>query len=445
MAKPDPSRRRESMLPARPSSLLPPRSSRLPPSSPPADSDEPEANEDDEDNPSLPARAVRTLTRMTSTVGELGRLVGTTLGLPTRPDEDGQASAVREPGAPAGIDHLPGRFEPPDPGQIRLRVIDICPNQVETRWFDDVRDLLDAPKPDWVKVRWIDVYGLHTYVVSQIQNAFGFHTLAAEDVLHVPQRPRVDVYPDHLFVVARMFFQRNDQLISEQISMFIKQGLLISFQEDLEDVWNPIRARLQSDGSKVRQGDASYLAYALLDAMVDHCFPILERYGEMLDHLEDAVLASSTSNMLQEVHAIKRELTILRKSLWPMRDVIAELQRGEHVLVSDYTRTYLRDVYQHCVQIIDIIETFRELAASLTDLSLSMASNRMNEVMKVLTMMSSIFIPITFLAGVYGMNFDYLPELHWQYSYASFWLLCVVVGVGGFWWFRRKGWWGSGQ
>jgi len=445
MAKTNPSRRRESMLPARPSSLLPPRSSRLPPSRPPADSDEPEAGEDDEDNPSLPARAVRTLTRMTSTVGELGRLVGTTLGLPTRLDEDGQASAVREPGAPAGIDHLPGRFEPPDPGQIRLRVIDICPNQVETRWFDDVRDLLDAPKPEWVKVRWIDVYGLHTYVVSQLQNAFGFHTLAAEDVLHVPQRPRVDAYPDHLFVVARMFFQRNDQLISEQISMFIKQGLLISFQEDLEDVWNPIRGRLQSDGSKVRQGDASYLAYALLDAMVDHCFPILERYGEMLDHLEDAVLASSTSNMLQEVHAIKRELTILRKSLWPMRDVIAELQRGEHVLVSDYTRTYLRDVYQHCVQIIDIIETFRELAASLTDLSLSMASNRMNEVMKVLTMMSSIFIPITFLAGVYGMNFDYLPELHWQYSYATFWILCVVVAVGGFWWFRRKGWWGSGQ
>jgi len=435
------------MLPARPSSVLPPRSSRLPPSyssRPPADSDEPEAYEEDEDNPSLPARAVRTLSRMTSTVGELGRLVGTTLGLPTRPDDDGQQSAVREPGAPAGIDHLPGRFEPPEPGEIRLRVIDICPNQVQTHWFEDVRDLLDAPKPEWVKVRWIDVYGLHTYVVSQLQNAFGFHTLAAEDVLHVPQRPRVDAYPDHLFVVARMFFQRNDQLISEQISMFIKQGLLISFQEDLEDVWNPIRARLQSDGSKVRQGDASYLAYALLDAMVDHCFPILERYGEMLDHLEDSVLASSTSNMLQEVHAIKRELTILRKSLWPMRDVIAELQRQEHVLVSDYTRTYLRDVYQHCVQIIDIIETFRELAASLTDLSLSMASNRMNEIMKVLTMMSSVFIPITFLAGVYGMNFDYLPELHWQYSYATFWILCVIVAVGLFWWFRRKGWWGTG-
>lgn len=437
------------MLPARPSSVLPPRSSRLPQgfsSRPPIDQDQPQDNDqaDDDDNPSLPARAVRTLARMTTTVGELGRLVGSTLGLPNRPDEDGQQSAVREPGAPAGIDHLPGRFEPPEPGEIRLRVIDVCPNQVQTQWFDDVRDLLDYPQPEWVKLRWIDVYGLHTYVVSQLQTAFGFHTLAAEDVLHVPQRPRVDAYPDHLFVVGRMFFQRNDQLISEQISMFIKQGLLISFQEDLEDVWNPIRNRLQSEASRVRQGDSSYLAYALLDAMVDHCFPILERYGEMLDHLEDSVLASSASNFLQEVHAIKRELTILRKSLWPMRDVIAELQRHEHVLVSDYTRTYLRDVYQHCVQIIDIIETFRELASSLTDLSLSMASNRMNEVMKVLTMMSSVFIPITFLAGVYGMNFDYLPELHWQYSYASFWVVCVIVAVGGFWWFRRKGWWGSG-
>ena len=446
MPKTEPSKRRDSMVPARPSSVLPPRSSRLPPrpsSRPPGTEDQLEG-EDGDSPSSLPARAVRTLSRMTSTVGELGRLVGSTLGLPTRPEDMGQASAVREPGAPAGIDHLPGRFEPPEPGEIRLRVIDICPNQVQTQWFEDVRDLLDTPKPEWVKVRWIDVYGLHTYVVSQLQSAFGFHTLAAEDVLHVPQRPRVDSYPDHLFVCARMFFQRNDQLISEQISMFIKQGLLVSFQEDLEDVWNPIRGRLQAEGSKVRQGDASYLAYALLDAMVDHCFPILERYGELLDHLEDSVLLSTASNFLQEVHAIKRELTILRKSLWPMRDVIAELSRQEHLLVSDHTRTYLRDVYQHCVQIIDIIETFRELAASLTDLSLSMASNRMNEIMKVLTMMSSVFIPITFLAGVYGMNLDDLPELHWIHGYGTFWLVCLTVTVLLAWYFRRKGWWGSG-
>jgi magnesium transporter len=447
MAKSEPSKRRDSMVPARPSSILPPRSSRLPNSSRPPSSRPPElglgadVGEDDEDSPSLPARAVRTLERMTNTVGELGRLVGTTLGLPTRTEEDGEMHAVREPGAPAGIDHLPGRFEPPEPGEIRLRVIDICPNQVQTMWFEDVRDLLNAPQPEWVKLRWIDVYGLHTYVVSQIQNAFGFHTLAAEDVLHVPQRPRVDSYPDHVFVCARMFFQRNDQLISEQISMFMKQGLLVSFQEDLEDVWNPIRARLQLEGSKVRSGDASYLAYALLDAMVDHCFPILERYGEMLDHLEDSVLASTATNFLQEVHAIKRELTILRKSLWPMRDVIAALSAPDQLLVSDNTRTYLRDVYQHCVQIIDIVETFRELASSLTDLSLSMASNRMNEVMKVLTMISSVFIPITFLAGVYGMNFDYLPELHWRYSYEMFWVICLTCTTGLGWWFRRKGWW----
>jgi magnesium transporter len=176
--------------------------------------------------------------------------------------------------------------------------------------------------------------------------------------------------------------------------------------------------------------------------MIDHCFPILERYGEMLDHLEDSVLAA-TGNILPEVHAIKRELTILRKAIWPMREVLAELSRADQRLVSDTTRTYLRDVYQHCIQIIDILETFRELAASLTDLSLSIASKRMNEIMKVLTMMSSVFIPITFLAGVYGMNFQYFPELHYRYSYLFFWVVCVGLAVTLAWYFRRKGWWGK--
>jgi magnesium transporter len=241
-----------------------------------------------------------------------------------------------------------------------------------------------------------------------------------------------------------MFSWREERMISEQISMFVKPGLLLSFQELDEDVWNPIRVRLEREGSKLRQGDVSYLAYALLDATVDHCFGILERYGEMLDHLEDAVLASSPKNVLQEVHAIRRELTVLRKAVWPIREVISELSREDQILVSDDARTYLRDVYQHCVQIIDIIETFRELASSLTDLSLSMASSRMNEIMKVLTIMSTVFIPITFLAGVYGMNFEYFPELHWEHSYALFWVFCGTLTGGLLLYFRRKGWLGAG-
>jgi magnesium transporter len=388
-------------------------------------------------------RTERTLERMATTVGELGRLVGSTLGLPGRQDDSGNVVVTRAPGAPAGIDHLSEHFEPPAPGTIRLRVIDICRERVETRWFEDVDSLLLADKPAWSQLRWIDVDGLDAYVVSQLQQAFGFHTLAAEDVLHVPQRPRVDAYSDHLFIVARMFSWRNERLVSEQISMFMKPGLLVSFQELDEDVWNPIRDRLQFESSKLRQSDSSYLAYALLDATVDHCFPILERYGEMLDHLEDAVLTSSADNLLQEVHAIKRELTVLRKAVWPMREVIAELSRDDQLLVSPTTRTYLRDVYQHCVQVIDILETFRELAASLTDLSLSMSGNRMNEIMKVLTIISTVFIPITFLAGVYGMNFAYFPELHWKHSYALFWLFCFALTASLLWFFRRKGWLGG--
>jgi magnesium transporter len=407
------------------------------------------ADSDPADGMTFSERAVerteRTLERMATTVGELGRLVGSTLGLPGRQDDSGNVIVTRAPGAPAGIDHLSEQFEPPEPGKIRLRVIDICREHVETAWFDDVDTMLNAPQPAWSRLRWVDVDGLDAYVVSQLQQAFGFHTLAAEDVLHVPQRPRVDAYSDHLFIVARMFSWRNERLVSEQISMFMKPGLLVSFQELDEDVWNPIRDRLQFESSKLRQADASYLAYALLDATVDHCFPILERYGEMLDHLEDAVLMSSANNLLQEVHAIKRELTVLRKAVWPMREVIAELSREDQVLVSPTTRTYLRDVYQHCVQVIDILETFRELAASLTDLSLSMSGNRMNEIMKVLTIISTVFIPITFLAGVYGMNFTYFPELQWKHSYALFWVFCVSLTASLLWYFRRKGWLGGGR
>jgi magnesium transporter len=380
---------------------------------------------------------------MTTTVGEVGRLVGSTLGLPGRQDDSGNVVVTRFPGAPAGIDHLTEGFEPPEPGTVQLRVIDICKERVDTHWFDDVDTLLAEPKPEWVQLRWIDVDGLDAYVVSQLQNAFGFHTLAAEDVLHVPQRPRVDAYNDHLFIVTRMFSWREERLVSEQISLFLKSGLLVSFQELDDDVWDSIRDRLQYESSKLRDSDASYLAYALLDASVDHCFPILERYGEMLDHLEDSNLMSQAENLLHEVHAIKRELTILRKAVWPMREVIAELSREEQRLVSPTTRTYLRDVYQHCVQVIDIIETFRELAASLTDLSLSMTSNRLNEIMKVLTMISTVFIPITFLAGVYGMNFEYFPELHFKHSYLLFWLFCLAMMIGQGWYFKRQGWWGG--
>jgi magnesium transporter len=393
----------------------------------------------DPNNPSFPA-VERSLERMTSTFGELGRLVGS-LGLPGLQEEGAHTTQTHAPGAPAGIEHITEQWTPPEPGTIRIQVIDICKERVETRWVDDLEEFLKEPRPDWVTLRWVDVDGLHAYVVSKLQRAYGFHTLAAEDVLHVPQRPRVDAYTDHLFIVARMFDWRHDQLVTEQISVFVKQGLVVSFQEHDEDVWNPIRDRIiQHEASKLRLGDASYLAYALLDATVDHCFPILERYGEMLDHLEDTALAPDAPDILQEIHAVKRNLTILRKAVWPMREVVAELSREDQMLVSPDTRTYLRDVYQHCVQVIDIIETFRELASSLTDLSLSMASKRMNEVMKLLTIISTVFIPITFLAGVYGMNFVLLPELHWKHGYALFWILCIAETAGLLYWFKRKGW-----
>jgi magnesium transporter len=182
------------------------------------------------------------------------------------------------------------------------------------------------------------------------------------------------------------------------------------------------------------------LLYAVLDTVVDHDFPILETYGERLEQLEDAVLTEAAPHLLREIHAVKRDLTVMRRVLWPMREAIGELTKPDKMVISESARTYLRDVHDHCVQVMDILETFRELASNLTDLHLSMTSNKMNEVMKVLTIISTIFIPITFLAGVYGMNFDELPELHWKHGYTSFWLICGALTTSLLWFFHRRGW-----
>jgi magnesium transporter len=208
-------------------------------------------------------------------------------------------------------------------------------------------------------------------------------------------------------------------------------------------VWGPIRERLNRGGARLRTYNISYLFYALLDAVVDHFFPILESYGTRLEELEEAVLRDPGPAIQQAIHSVKRELSILRRVMWPLREVANELQRTEMKLIDDETRTFLRDVYDHSLQIIEIVEMHREHASSLNDLYMSAVGNRMNEIMKVLTIMASFFIPITFVAGVYGMNFDHIPELGWHYSYFVFWGVCVsiVSGLGVFFW--RRGWIGK--
>jgi magnesium transporter len=301
-------------------------------------------------------------------------------------------------------------------------------------------------RPAWSVVRWINIDGLSNSVVIQaFAEKYDLHPLAIEDVVNVPQRPKVEDYPgceEHLprlFVLARMLRFADGQLSSQQISMFAGRTTLLTFLETPGDVWHSVRQRINTAGSRLRTNDTGFLLYTLLDAIVDEFFPILEHFSDRLEDLEEQVLREPSFNTLEQVHTIKRELLLLRRAAWPMRDAIHTLQREPHECLSDTTRTYLRDVYDHTIQIIDLVETYREFGASLTETYMSRISQRMNEIMKVLTIMGTIFIPLTFLAGVYGMNMK-IPEAQYSWMYPAFWVICVVTAVSMLLWFKRRGW-----
>jgi magnesium transporter len=284
------------------------------------------------------------------------------------------------------------------------------------------------------------VDGLHPHVVNHLRQEFKFHTLAAEDVLRVPQRPKLENYEGHLFIVTRTLGLQEKALTSEQVSFFLFENTLLTFQERAGDIWDPIRQRVQKPGSRLRTLDVSYLLYALLDAVVDHCFPILEHYGDRLEELELEVTDNPTPEVQRQLHGVKRELASLRRVIWPLREVLNALCREDTEGISPSVKMYLRDVADHTIQVMDIVDSCREMAASLNDLYMSAVSNRMNEVMKVLTIMASFFIPITFVAGVFGMNFERLPGLQWTYGYDMFWLVCACITLGLAVFFMRKGW-----
>jgi magnesium transporter len=356
------------------------------------------------------------------------------------------------PGTAAGIEPEQLDRLQSTPGEVRVTVIDYRADNVLVRTVDDIDDFVAGHRPAWSAVCWINVDGLTDMkCISALAEKYELHPLAVEDLLHVPQRPKVDTFgegpsglpgshPARLFVVARMLQLNDGHLTSEQISFFVGHRTLLTFQESPGDVWDPIRRRLQKPGSPLRRGDASFLLYALLDAIVDHCFPILEFYGERLEEIEDRVLMGTGQEALSEIHRLRRELLLFRREVWPMRDVIRTLQREPHECMGETTRTYLRDVHDHVIQIIDLCDTYREFAAGLAETYMSSLSIRMNEVIKVLTIITTIFIPITFLAGVYGMNFRHMPEEDWVWAYPAFWMVCLVLAGGMLVYFRRRGW-----
>lgn len=367
-----------------------------------------------------------------------GSEIGSSLGLTVveKPEEIPE----NIPGASPGIDRHPELEMRPEPGEVHLRCIDYGPYGYETREFPDIDSYLKAPRPPGCTMRWLNIDGINAYVINRLRQHHGFHTLAAEDVLNTQQRPKIDSYEGYTYLVTRMLMIQQETLHNEQLSIFSCPDLLITIQEEAGDMWDPIRERLKVPDSRLRNNDTGFLLYSLLDAVVDHVYPILERYGELLDDMEIAVVEAPSAVLQRRLLAIKREMILLRRVMWPIREIVDILYRDEKRGLAAHIKPYLRDVYDHCVQIIDLIETYRELCAGLNDLYMSSVSTRLNETMKVLTILATFFIPTTFLAGVYGMNFKYFPEIQWRYGYLFFWGLCLAITAALATYFYRRGW-----
>lgn len=346
------------------------------------------------------------------------------------------------PGAPPGTVRADPAARPPV-----VHVLAYGPDQFVERQLDRLSDLpaLRAASD----VVWVNVEGLgDALVVQELGRQFDLHPLALEDVVHVHQRPKVDDYDAHLYVVVRMPTLR-ERIDTEQVSLFLGDRFVVTFLEDPGDCFEPVRQRLRTGSGRIRALGADYLAYALLDALIDSYFPLLENYGDRLDALETRVVEQPRPALIREIHATKHDLRLLRRATWPLRESLYRLTREDSPLIRPETRIFLRDCHDHAIQILDLVETYRELGADLTDVFLSSQGNRLNEVMKVLTIISTIFIPLSFVASLYGMNFDYadshwnMPELHSRYGYPMVLGVMGLMVLGMLVFFYRRGWIGQ--
>jgi magnesium transporter len=332
----------------------------------------------------------------------------------------------------------------PDSGAPEIRVIQYGPDVYSDQILPSPGDISDFLGK--TPVTWVNITGLgDAKVIQQVAAIFNLHVLAIEDVVNVHQRAKLESYPDHLFLVVRMPTV-NSHLHYEQVSLFIGEGYLLTFQEVPGDCWDSVRDRLKKSRGRIRGQGPDYLAYALVDAAFDAYFPLLEGIGERVDRLEERVLVHPDSQLISEIHKVRRDLLLLRRTLWPHREAVNALIRDDHPLIAPETRVYFRDCYDHAIQLIEVSEMYREMCSDLRDFHFSQISMRMNEVMKVLTIIATLFIPLGFIAGVYGMNFDTgisawnMPELKWAYGY-PFALALMGSTVAGFLiYLWRKGW-----
>jgi len=325
--------------------------------------------------------------------------------------------------------------------KARISIIGYDVAQIQEKEVKTVEECF--PFKDSPTVTWINVDGIHQVeIIEKIGKHFDLHLLVLEDIMNTGQRPKIEDFENYLFIVLKMlnYDDKKNEIRSEQISLILSSNLVFSFQESEGDVFDPIRNRIRNGKGRIRKMGADYLTYALIDNIVDNYFIILEKLGERIEDIEDELVTNPSQETVQAIHTLKREMIFLRKSVWPLREVISRLERGESPLIKETTGIYLRDVYDHTIQVIDTVETFRDVLSGMLDMYLSSISNRMNEVMKVLTIIATIFIPLTLIAGIYGMNFKYMPELENILGYPLVLVGMLIIGIIMLMYFKKRRW-----
>jgi magnesium transporter len=322
-----------------------------------------------------------------------------------------------------------------------ITIIDYDETQFQERELETIEE--SFPFKDTSTITWINIDGLHQLeIIEKIGKHFNIHPLVLEDITNTEQRPKMEDFDDYLFLILKMicFEEKDNRIKVEQVGLILGSNFVISFQEEKGNVFDPVKQRIISGKGRIRTRGADYLAYALIDVIVDGYFLIIERIGDQIEDLEEDLLDGPRPETMQDIHSLKREMLQFRKSVWPLQEIIRRLERGESDMFNESTEIYLKDVHDHTIHVIDTIEIFNDMLSGLLDLYISSISNKINQIMKVLTIIATIFIPLTFIAGVYGMNFKYMPELDWRYGYPMVLLVMFIIGVGIMIYARKKGW-----
>jgi magnesium transporter len=325
--------------------------------------------------------------------------------------------------------------------KVRISIIDYTEDRLDEKEVKSIEECF--PYKETTSITWINVDGIHQVdIIEKIGKNFDLHPLVVEDIVSPHQRPKMEDFGEYVYIVFKMLqYDDKENLIKiEQVSIVLGQNYVLSFQEIKGDIFESIRERIRSGKGRIRKMKSDYLAYALMDTIVDNYYHILENLGDRIEEIEAKVVMDPKPEILQEIYRLKRDMIFLRRSVWPLREVISGLERDDHPYIQKATQKFFRDVYDHTIQVIDTVETFRDMLSGMHDTYLSSISNRMNEVMKVLTIIATIFIPLTFIAGIYGMNFDFMPELKWRWAYFGVWGVIVAIAVIMVLFFRRKKW-----